>query len=135
MTSVIQDGGGQMAKLKAQKQSTSNQWDICGNVRLVTATCRRPPRSHSDIDVTPPTRSFIPLKPDCLQGQHCVNLSISFLNFSAFWKILMEGPPDTPYERGTFELFCQFGSDYPVKPPLVRFVTRVSFTGNVHLYK
>ncbi|XP_056299208.1 uncharacterized protein LOC130212098 [Pseudoliparis swirei] len=42
-----------------------------------------------------------------------------------FWKILMEGPPDTPYERGTFELFCQFGSDYPVKPPLVRFVTRV----------
>ncbi|KAL6118287.1 uncharacterized protein ACO6RY_03117 [Pungitius sinensis] len=42
-----------------------------------------------------------------------------------FWKILMEGPPDTPYEKGTFELFCQFGSDYPVKPPLVRFVTPV----------
>ncbi|XP_068569296.1 uncharacterized protein [Cebidichthys violaceus] len=42
-----------------------------------------------------------------------------------FWKILMEGPPDTPYEKGTFELFCQFGSDYPVKPPLVRFITRV----------
>ncbi|XP_050934923.1 uncharacterized protein LOC108900307 isoform X3 [Lates calcarifer] len=43
-----------------------------------------------------------------------------------FWKILMEGPPDTPYEKGVFELFCQFGSDYPVKPPTVRFVTRVS---------
>ncbi|XP_040038711.2 uncharacterized protein LOC120822836 [Gasterosteus aculeatus] len=42
-----------------------------------------------------------------------------------FWKILMEGPPDTPYEKGTFELFCQFGSDYPVKPPLVRFITPV----------
>lgn len=42
-----------------------------------------------------------------------------------FWKILMEGPPDTPYEKGTFELFCQFGADYPVKPPLVRFVTPV----------
>ncbi|KAM9335949.1 uncharacterized protein ABDE67_020945 [Symphorus nematophorus] len=42
-----------------------------------------------------------------------------------FWKILMEGPPDTPYEKGTFELFCQFGPDYPVKPPLVRFVTRM----------
>ncbi|CAK6983703.1 uncharacterized protein LOC121913673 [Scomber scombrus] len=42
-----------------------------------------------------------------------------------FWKILMEGPPDTPYEKGVFELFCQFGDDYPVKPPLVRFVTRM----------
>ncbi|KAI3376579.1 hypothetical protein L3Q82_016458, partial [Scortum barcoo] len=26
-----------------------------------------------------------------------------------FWKIVMEGPPDTPYEKGVFELFCQFG--------------------------
>lgn len=46
--------------------------------------------------------------------------------FSAFWKILMEGPPDTPYEKGVFELYCQFGPEYPVKPPLVRFVTQVS---------
>ncbi|XP_071347785.1 uncharacterized protein [Trachinotus anak] len=43
----------------------------------------------------------------------------------SFWRILMEGPPDTPYERGVFELYCQFGPDYPVKPPLVRFVTGV----------
>uniref|UniRef100_A0A8C7N999 Uncharacterized protein n=3 Tax=Oncorhynchus kisutch TaxID=8019 RepID=A0A8C7N999_ONCKI len=42
-----------------------------------------------------------------------------------FWKILMQGPPDTPYEDGVFELYCQFGADYPVKPPLVRFVTPV----------
>ncbi|XP_030286797.1 uncharacterized protein LOC115589785 isoform X1 [Sparus aurata] len=42
-----------------------------------------------------------------------------------FWKIVMEGPSDTPYEKGVFELFCQFGPDYPVKPPLVRFVTPV----------
>ncbi|TMS09657.1 Protein THEM6 [Larimichthys crocea] len=42
-----------------------------------------------------------------------------------FWKILMEGPPDTPYEKGVFELYCQFGPEYPVKPPLVRFVTQV----------
>ncbi|CAL8273141.1 unnamed protein product [Gadus morhua 'NCC'] len=40
-----------------------------------------------------------------------------------FWKILMQGPPDTPYENGTFELYCQFGPDYPVKPPTLRFVT------------
>lgn len=46
---------------------------------------------------------------------------------SAFWKILMRGPPDTPYEDGVFELYCEFGPEYPVKPPLVRFVTPVSF--------
>ncbi|XP_026168371.1 uncharacterized protein LOC113133734 [Mastacembelus armatus] len=42
-----------------------------------------------------------------------------------FWRILMQGPPDTPYEKGVFELYSQFGPDYPVKPPVVRFVTQV----------
>uniref|UniRef100_A0A3B4AVB9 UBC core domain-containing protein n=1 Tax=Periophthalmus magnuspinnatus TaxID=409849 RepID=A0A3B4AVB9_9GOBI len=42
---------------------------------------------------------------------------------TAFWRVLMEGPPDTPYESGVFELFCQFGPEYPVKPPTVRFIT------------
>ncbi|XP_051997687.1 uncharacterized protein LOC127654531 [Xyrauchen texanus] len=42
-----------------------------------------------------------------------------------FWKILMEGPSDTPYENGVFELYCEFGPEYPVKPPLVRFFTSV----------
>ncbi|XP_034143720.1 uncharacterized protein LOC105013985 isoform X2 [Esox lucius] len=42
-----------------------------------------------------------------------------------FWKILLQGPPDTPYEDGVFELYCQFGAEYPVKPPLMRFVTPV----------
>ncbi|KAI4786394.1 hypothetical protein KUCAC02_037146 [Chaenocephalus aceratus] len=42
-----------------------------------------------------------------------------------FWRILMQGPPDTPYKKGVFELYCQFGPDYPAKPPLVRFGTPV----------
>ncbi|XP_054888462.1 uncharacterized protein LOC129361571 [Poeciliopsis prolifica] len=42
-----------------------------------------------------------------------------------FWRILMQGPPDTPYQSGVFELYCQFGPDYPVKPPVLRFVTNV----------
>lgn len=42
-----------------------------------------------------------------------------------FWRILMQGPPDTPYEKGVFELYCQFVPEYPVKPPIVRFVTHV----------
>ncbi|XP_013884435.1 uncharacterized protein LOC106532823 [Austrofundulus limnaeus] len=43
----------------------------------------------------------------------------------AFWRILMQGPPNTPYEKGVFELYCHFGPAYPVKPPVVRFVTHV----------
>ncbi|XP_067223290.1 uncharacterized protein [Chanodichthys erythropterus] len=42
-----------------------------------------------------------------------------------FWKILMKGPPETPYEHGVFELYCEFGPDYPVKPPIMRFFTPV----------
>ncbi|XP_028254928.1 uncharacterized protein LOC114431579 [Parambassis ranga] len=64
-----------------------------------------------------------------LKNLHCdphpyFNIFPSESDFT-FWKILMEGPPDTPYEKGVFELFCQFGSEYPVKPPTVRFVTRI----------
>ncbi|XP_066575897.1 uncharacterized protein LOC136766383 [Amia ocellicauda] len=42
-----------------------------------------------------------------------------------FWQILMLGPPDTPYENGTFLLYCKFGEEYPIKPPLVRFITTI----------
>ncbi|KAM4539735.1 uncharacterized protein PAE49_020507 [Odontesthes bonariensis] len=64
-----------------------------------------------------------------LKSLHCephpyINIFPSECDFS-FWKIVMEGPPDTPYEKGVFELYCQFGPDYPVKPPTVRFVTRI----------
>ncbi|XP_071375493.1 uncharacterized protein [Centroberyx affinis] len=64
-----------------------------------------------------------------LKSLHCdphpfFNVFPSESDFT-FWKILMQGPPDTPYEKGVFELYCQFGPDYPVKPPLVRFVTHV----------
>ncbi|KAM4605247.1 uncharacterized protein ACJ7VT_017521 [Polymixia lowei] len=64
-----------------------------------------------------------------LKSLHCnphpyFNVFPSESDFT-FWKLLMQGPPDTPYEKGVFELYCQFGPDYPVKPPLVRFVTRV----------
>ncbi|XP_026203682.1 uncharacterized protein LOC113153966 [Anabas testudineus] len=64
-----------------------------------------------------------------LKSLHChphpyFNVFPSESDFT-FWKILLEGPPDTPYENGVFELFCQFGPDYPVKPPTVRFVTHI----------
>uniref|UniRef100_A0A3B4AT85 UBC core domain-containing protein n=1 Tax=Periophthalmus magnuspinnatus TaxID=409849 RepID=A0A3B4AT85_9GOBI len=63
-----------------------------------------------------------------LKSLHCqphpfFQIYPSETDFSKSRFILMEGPPDTPYESGVFELFCQFGPEYPVKPPTVRFIT------------
>ena len=44
-----------------------------------------------------------------------------------FWKILMVGPTDTPYEGGVFSLYAEFPYNYPEAPPTIRFVTPVSF--------
>ena len=34
-----------------------------------------------------------------------------------FWKVLMIGPVDTPYQGGVFTLYVQFPDDYPNHPP------------------
>ena len=34
-------------------------------------------------------------------------------------------PKDTPFEDGTFKLTIQFSEEYPNKPPVVRFVSKM----------
>ena len=34
-------------------------------------------------------------------------------------------PDDTPWEGGTFKLTLEFTEDYPNKPPVVKFVTKM----------
>jgi ubiquitin-conjugating enzyme E2 D/E len=41
------------------------------------------------------------------------------------WKVLLPGPAGSPYELGTFVVSFQFPSDYPFKPPKVRFLTPI----------
>jgi ubiquitin-protein ligase len=43
----------------------------------------------------------------------------------------LQGPVDTPFEHGSFQLAIVVPDSYPLVPPNVRFVTRV-FHPNVH---
>eukprot|EP01112_Ceratiomyxa_fruticulosa_P013624 TRINITY_DN3839_c0_g1_i1.p1 TRINITY_DN3839_c0_g1~~TRINITY_DN3839_c0_g1_i1.p1 ORF type:complete len:152 (+),score=29.14 TRINITY_DN3839_c0_g1_i1:136-591(+) len=47
------------------------------------------------------------------------------------WVGIIKGPPETPYEGGSFELEINVPSNYPLQPPAVRFVTKV-FHPNIH---
>jgi ubiquitin-conjugating enzyme E2 A len=40
-----------------------------------------------------------------------------------FWKAQIKGPIATPFENGIFDITLTFNSDYPVKPPSVKFLT------------
>jgi Ubiquitin-conjugating enzyme/von Willebrand factor type A domain len=42
-----------------------------------------------------------------------------------FWKVVMKGPPASPYEDGTFVLFVEIGDQFPRKAPTVRFITPI----------
>ena len=41
------------------------------------------------------------------------------------WDATIFGPEGTPYENGIFKLKIDFTSEYPFKPPIIRFVTKM----------
>jgi ubiquitin-protein ligase len=47
------------------------------------------------------------------------------------WYAKIIGPKDTPFENGVFELDFTLPTEYPNKPPTIKFLTKV-FHPNVH---
>jgi len=48
------------------------------------------------------------------------------------WQGTLEGPKDTPYENGKFKIQFTFDTDYPIKPPSVKFL---QFIYHPNLYR
>ena len=48
-----------------------------------------------------------------------------------FWLAVIDGPPETPYEKGKFQLAVRFRDNYPMKPPSVQFLD-IPFHPNVY---
>ena len=42
-----------------------------------------------------------------------------------YFAVAIEGPADSPYEQGVFQLELFLPSDYPIAPPKVRFLTEI----------
>ena len=42
-----------------------------------------------------------------------------------YFAVVIEGPDETPYERGVFQLELFLPAEYPITPPKVRFLTKI----------
>ena len=51
----------------------------------------------------------------------------------SYWQASIKGPPDSPYEGGLFFLHLEIPKSYPMRPPVVKFTTRI-FHPNVNYH-
>ena len=53
-----------------------------------------------------------------------ISVSVGENNLRSF-NALIQGPPGSPYEGGVFDLEVYLTSEYPMKPPKIRFKTKI----------
>jgi len=66
------------------------------------------------------SKEILQLKNDIIPGIN-INFSEDIFN----WYATIEGPENTPYENGKFPIMLKFNTDYPLKPPSVRFLNKM----------
>lgn len=72
-------------------------------------TIKRLTAELNEIKVTPP-----------------LNCSAGPINNNMYeWQAFIMGPTETPYHSGTFKLKITFPQNYPFKPPIITFVTKI----------
>ena len=74
----------------------------------------------------------IPKEYEKLMKDPIDNIIFEMDNSNIFeWKFVLFGPKDTPYEGGTYNGTLSLPKEYPIKPPQVRFTSKL-FHPNVY---
>jgi len=59
-----------------------------------------------------------------IQSEPVEGIAVELNNDNLFeWRVFIEGPKDTFYEGGVFQLLMKFPNDYPMSPPVVQFTS------------
>jgi len=59
-----------------------------------------------------------------IQSEPVEGIAVELNNDNLFeWRVFIEGPKDTLYEGGIFQLLMKFPNDYPMSPPVVQFTS------------